>query len=371
MFQDHHALLPDATHDEFARQEFIATLRKRFTTDLWPGTRKVYAEKVLPAFQEKAGREPETAREAYDALNDTFYFRAANLVCRATQELVWDTVGESIERQLDDMIDAAKPKPTDKGTVRTNPDLVIPRYIQSVDIHAMPGNFHTEIREEDDVYAGALYDRGVYVFAFGGLGKQNEGLGATTAGFVKERFPDLKPRRILDLGCGPGFTTLPWKEAYPDAEVHGVDIGAPQIRYAHGRAESLGYEIHYSQQDAANLDFEDGYFDVVCSLLVTHEMPAPHIRAMYKECHRVLASGGIMLHDGGYPPPEKPIDVVMSNWFNDNANEPFAVGMRRLDMDDEIISAGFKPENLFRGQKEAVYLKGHLPPASFIGAIKE
>ena len=370
MFQDRHAVLPHATHDEFARQEFIATVRKRFTTDLWPGTRQVYAEKTLPAFEAKHGRAPVEPREAYDALNDSFYFRAANIVGRAAQEMIWDTVGESIERQLDTLIEEAKPRPGDLGTVRTNPDLKIPRYIEAVDIHAMPGNFHTETRP-DDVYAGALYDRGVHVFAFGGLGGQNEGLGATTAAFVKERFPDLKPRRILDIGCGPGFTTLPWKAAFPDAEVHGVDVGGPQVRYAHGRAESLGYEVHFSQQDGADLDFEDGYFDIVASILVTHEMPAPHIRQLYSECHRVLAKGGVTLHDGGYPPAVAPLDVVMSNWFNDNANEPFAIGMRRLSMDDELVTAGFLRENLFRGQKEPVYLKGHLPPASFIGAIRE
>jgi hypothetical protein len=100
-------------------------------------------------------------------------------------------------------------------------------------------------------------------------------------------------------------------------------------------------------------------------------MPAPHIKAMYAECHRVLAKGGITVHDGGYPPPTEPIDVVMSNWFNDNANEPFATGFRRLDMDEALISAGFPQANLFRGQKAPVYLKGHLPPASFIGAIRE
>lgn len=370
MFQDRHAILPEQTHDEFAREEFISTLRKRFTTEIWPGNRRLYAEKILPSFRQKHGRDPESPREAHDALSETFYFRAGNLVGRAAQELIWDTVGESIERQLDTLIEEARPREGDLGTVRTDPDLPIPRYIQSVDIHAMPGNFHTELGQ-DDVYAGALYDRGVHVFAFGGLGAQNEGLGATTAAFFKERFPDKKPRRILDLGCGPGFTTLPWKEAYPDAEVHGVDVGAPQVRYAHRRAESLGYGIHFSQQDAASLDFPDGYFDVVCSLLVTHEMPAPHIRGMFKECHRVLASGGVTLHDGGYPIPDTPIDQVMSNWFNENANEPFAIGMRRMNMDEELIAAGFKADKLFRGQKEPVYLKGHLPPASFIGAVKE
>jgi SAM-dependent methyltransferase len=246
----------------------------------------------------------------------------------------------------------------------------MPRYIEEVDIHAMPGNFQTETRP-DDVYAGALYDRGVYVFAFGGLGERNDGLGVATASFFKERFPDARPRRILDIGCGAGFTTLPWKEIYPDAEVYGIDIGAPMVRYAHARAESFGIPVHFSQQDAGAMDFEDGYFDVVVSLLVTHEMPAPHIRAMLKECHRVLAKGGVMLHDGGYPKLPKPIDLIMSNWFNENANEPFAVGLRRFDLDKEFAAAGFPAESIFRGQREPVYLKGQLPPVCFMGAIKD
>ncbi len=370
MFQDNHAVLPQATHDEYAREEFVATLRKRFTTDIWPGNRTFYAEKLLPAFREKFGREPQTVKEAYDLLGKSFYYRAGSLMGRAAQEILWDTVGESVERQLDELIETARPRADDLGTVRTNPDLEIPRYIDAVDIHAMPGNFHTEIRDDDDVYAGALYDRGVYVFSFGGLGQQNEGLGMASAAFVKERFPDLKPRRILDIGCGPGFSTLPWKEIYPDAEVYGIDVSAPQVRYAHGRAESLGYPIHFSQQDAKAMDFEDGYFDVVASMLVTHEMPAPHIRGMFAECHRILAPGGVMLHDGGYPKAQTPIDEVMANWFNENVNEPFAVGMRRMDMDAEMVTAGFAENHLFRGQKAAVYLKGHLPPTSFIGAGK-
>ena len=199
---------------------------------------------------------------------------------------------------------------------------------------------------------------------------RNEGLGATAAAWFRRRFPDRQPRRILDIGCGAGFTTLPWKEIYPDAEVYGIDIGAPMVRYAHARAESFGVPVHFSQQDAGAMDFEDGTFDVICSLLVTHEMPAPHIRAMLRECHRVLASGGIMIHDGGYPPLTNPIDVIMSNWFNENANEPFAVGLRRFDLDKEIPAAGFPAESIFRDRTEPVYLKDQLPPVSFIGAIK-
>jgi SAM-dependent methyltransferase len=249
MFQEQHAALPAATHDEFARQEFCGSLRKLFTTELFPGGADVYYKRQLPAFEAKQGRAPNSPQEVKRLTDESFYFRGANVVGRAAQELVWDTVGESIERQLDALNERAKPKDSDLGTLRLNPDMDIPKYIDAVDIHVMPGNFHTEI-DKDDVYAGALYDRGVHVFSFGGLGAQNEGLGVAQAALIRERFPDFKPKRILDVGCGPGFTTLPWKDYFRDAEVHGIDVGAPQVRHAHARAEALGVEAHFSQQKA-------------------------------------------------------------------------------------------------------------------------
>lgn len=370
MFQQVHAALPTTTHDEFARQEFCASLRKVFTTELFPGVKDVYQAAVLPAFVAKHGREPVSPREAKQAMDDNFYYRGANIIGRAAQELVWDVVGESIERQIDTLNAIAKAKPGDLGTVRTDPDLNMPRYMNAVDIHVMPGNFHTEL-SEDDVLAGALYDRGVYVFSFGGLGERNEGLGEAEALLIKERYPDFKPRRILDVGCGPGFTTLPWKRHFPEAEVHGVDLGAPQVRYAHARAEGLGVEAHFSQQDGTATDFPNGHFDLVTSMLVTHECPGPVIRSLFKEAHRLLAPGGIMLMDGAAAKAADPFTELMTSWFGMNANEPFSAGFKALDYPKAVADAGFAPDRYFTAEREPVYLKGQLPPIAFFGAIRD
>ena len=369
MFQLDHAALPKATHDEFAREEFCASLRKVFTTELFPGASDVYYKKVLPEFEHRHGRAPGSPKEAKAAMEESFYFRGMNVVGRAAQELLWDVVGESIERQADDLSALAKPKPGELGTLRLNPDLEIPRYIDAVDIHVMPGNFHTELAD-DDVFAGALYDRGVYVFSFGGLGEKNDGLGVAQALLIKERFPDFKPRRILDVGCGPGFTTLPWKDHFPEAEVHGIDVGAPQVRYAHARAEALGSEVHFSQQNGVATDFPDGHFDLIASMLVTHECPQPVIRGLFKEAHRLLAPGGVMLMDGGAAKPNDAYAEMMNHWFGMNANEPFSTGFKALDMREAVVGAGFAPSDYFTAQREPVYLKGQLPPISFFGAVK-
>ncbi|MBA2934802.1 class I SAM-dependent methyltransferase [Sphingomonas sp. CGMCC 1.13654] len=358
MAQTRHAVLPEQTHDEAAREEYCGTLRKFFTETLWPGTREVYAGLERPRFEREHGRPPMNVREVKQAIEHSFYYRASNLVGRCAQELLWDTVGESIERQLPALRAKAKPRSEARGSVRINPDLAIPRYVDSVDIHVMPGNFHTE-RGEDDVYAGALYDRGVYHFAYGGMGPENDKLGVAMAGWLKSRFPDFQPKRILDMGCGPGFSTLPWKQAYPDAEVHGIDIGAPTIRYAHARAESLGVPVHFSQQDAVQTDFADGSFDLVTSCLLTHEMPVHLIRRMFAETYRLLGAGGMSLIDGGAPPADGPEEEFFTTWFNRNANEPFSAGLRNLDLAEAFATAGFPADAFFTsGARDAVYLKG-------------
>jgi SAM-dependent methyltransferase len=358
MFQTQHDVLPDNTHDEFAREEFCGSLRKFFSEQLWPGNQQVYAGKQLPEFQKRHGRAPENRAEMKALMEETFYYRASNLLGRCAQELLWDTVGESVERQLPELIEKAKtPAAKPVGSLELHPEMPMPRYIEAVDIHVMPGNFQTELTE-DDVYAGALYDRGVYYFSYGSAGPENESVGVAMVEYIKEQFPDFKPKRILDVGCGVGFSTTPWKRAFPDAEVYGCDVGAPMVRYAHKRAESFGLPIHYSQQNGAHINFPDGFFDIVTSCLVNHEAPVGVIKDLFKEGHRILAKGGIYFTEGGPRDPMPADRAFLGDWFSHNVNEPFAFGLRRLNYETAFIEAGFTADGFFvSGSRPPAYMK--------------
>ena len=217
---------------------------------------------------------------------------------RIIQEFTWDTVGESIERQLPSLIERARrirERPSKFGTLRLDPDLAAPRYLNAVDIHAMPGGYHSEI-VEDDVYAGALYDRGVYLFILGGLGANNEDYGDSLISFLAHNFADLRPRRILDIGCTVGASTLPFARRFPEADVHAIDVAAPPLRYGHARAELLGTAIHFSQQNAERTDFEDHSFDLIVSHGMAHETSNRALRNIFAECFRLLRPGGLMVH---------------------------------------------------------------------------
>lgn len=80
---------------------------------------------------------------------------------------MWDYVGSSVERQLPALLDRAKQvTASPKGSLHLDADLPLPRYLTAVDIHCMPGNYTTDL-VDGDVFAGALYDRSVYLFAMG------------------------------------------------------------------------------------------------------------------------------------------------------------------------------------------------------------
>lgn len=350
-----HAVLPRASHDELARQEFVRSMRLQVTGPLTAGNRVVYEQQAAPAFVRRHRRSPGNRSEVAEAMEREPYYQAWSALMRTTQEMLWDSVGASVERQLPALITKAKPPRRQLGSLRLAPGLPMPRYIEAVDIHVMPGNFQTEFAP-DDVYAGALYDRGVYVFMMGHLGSNNEALGTLLCGFVRGDLPDFKPKRILDMGCSVGHSTLPYVEAFPDAEVYGLDVGAPMLRYAHARAESLGKAVHYVQGNAEATDFPEGHFDLVVSHLLMHECPLPTIRLIFRESHRLLAPGGIMLHGDAPPADDVPYDQWLMGWNAHNNNEPFSPASREFDFEREAVAAGFRPQDLIVFGRRGLYL---------------
>eukprot|EP01037_Dinobryon_pediforme_P031703 gene31703-36318_t len=141
-----------------------------------------------------------------------------------------------------------------------------------------------------------LYDRGVYLYAMGYTGPLNDDMGRSVCNYIKRKLGGFTPRRILDMGCTVGHSTLPYKELFPEAEVWGIDVAGPQMRYAHARAAGLGREVNFAQMNAEATSFPDGYFDLVVSHILLHETSGKAMPKIFEECARVLSPGGYMIH---------------------------------------------------------------------------
>jgi SAM-dependent methyltransferase len=339
------------THDEAARQGYVAKMRKVIMADMAEEMRHVYDTAVEPTVTAKTGEAPSDAIAVRKAMESNSYYRFWSSMRFNAQEMVWGSVLDEVERDLPDMVDAADQaarKSPAGGTLRLNPDLDIPKAVSSLDIHLMPGCFHTEFTDKD-VSVGAIYARGTQVFS-GGLRKtKNPGKGGVAdsiAHYLRLKYPNFKPKRILDLGCTIGSNLFPYQSAFPDAELYGVDVGAPVLRYGHARAESRGITAHFSQQNAESLDFEDGMFDLVVSSFFFHEIAVPSTKKILKEVHRILAPGGVTIHMELPPSSTKdPYYNFFLDWDAYNNHEPHYAAFRKQDPVALLVGAGFTPES--------------------------
>jgi SAM-dependent methyltransferase len=343
--------LAQPTHDELARQQFVSMLRKRVMVDMAGKMRQVYDGEVEPAFRAEKGRAPADGREVRRAMLPNPYFKAWSALRYTAQEMTWWSVLPQVERNLPKLVARVQqigPRNRVGGTLRLDPDVEIPREVSELDIHLMPGCYHTE-HGADDVAQGALYTYGTSVFGSGlKLATWRGGVAASIARWLAIAHPELRPLKLLDLGCTTGSNLFPYLEVFPGCEGYGVDIGAPLLRYAHARAETLGHKVHFSQQRAEKLDYPDATFDVVCSSFFLHEIPVKSTRQVLRECYRVLKPGGIMVHMELPPSSETdPYYTFYLDWDAYYNNEPHYAAFRALDLRKEVLAAGFAGDAYF------------------------
>lgn len=337
-----HPMLPKATHDEAARQEFTKSFKGFIQGTLLPGLTPIYKARVSKAFERDNGRAAQDRRDIRQGMVKDLYFQHYAAMNRVAQELLWESVAVSIDRQLPELNAKAKElSASTKAQLEIPEGFIPPRYVTAVDIHCMPGGYCREVAPQD-ISVGALYDRGVYLYSMGYTGPDNDDMGRSVCNYLKRHMPDFQPRRILDMGCTVGHSTLPYKEIFPDAEVWGIDVGGPVIRYAHARAAGMGYEVNFAQMNAEETSFPDGHFDLVVSHILLHETSGKAMPRVFAEAHRVLAPGGLMIH-ADLPPfdlmdPFTQFILDNETWYN---NEPFWGAMREMDQYALAEKAGF------------------------------
>lgn len=112
--------------------------------------------------------------------------------------------------------------------------------------------------------------------------------------------------RVLDLGCGTATLTLLIKQAYPEAEVIGLDGDPKVLEIARAKVAGFGLAITFDEGMSFNLPYPDNSFDRVFSGLLFHHLTREDKARTLKEIHRVLVPGG-ELHVADWGKPSKPL----------------------------------------------------------------
>jgi SAM-dependent methyltransferase len=345
--QFQHAALPKASHDERARQEFTKSLKQFVQQGLLPGLGPVFQGRAAKAFEKEHGKSPADRWDIRKAMVKDIYFQHYAATNRIAQEILWEAVIGSMERQMPELLESAKSlSAASSAPLESSTDFAVPRYVSEIDIHCMPGGYASEA-DGDDIAAGALYDRGVYLYAMGYMGPNNDDMGRSVCNYINRKLGGFKPTRILDMGCTVGHSTVPYKELFPQAEVIGIDVGGPCVRYAHARAKALGHDVAFMQRTAEDTGFEPESFDLIVSHILLHETSGQAMPRIFRECHKLLKPGGYMIH-ADLPPfdlmdPFTQFILDNETYYN---NEPFWGAMRDKDQIRMAEDAGFPKDSI-------------------------
>ena len=166
-----------------------------------------------------------------------------------------------------------------------------------------------------------------------------------------EWFGNLKGKKILGLACGGGqqmpvFTAL-------GAECTVFDYSEKQLESERLVAEREGYSINIIRGDMTKpLPFSDDTFD-----LIFHPVSncyVKDVKAIWKECRRVLKPGGILLsgvdHYINYIVDDSERNIVNSLPFDPLVNEEHR---KQLERDNAGFQFSHTLEEQINGQLEA------------------
>ena len=109
--------------------------------------------------------------------------------------------------------------------------------------------------------------------------------------------------RVLDVGCGTGYTTEAVLKRLGIGEVDGIDMTFQQLRKAARRLNPERAMVNLSRGDAENLPFKNEAFDAIVSFGALEYFPHP--KSALQEMARVVKPGGRVVVGG----PE-------SEWFS-------------------------------------------------------
>ncbi|WP_409020594.1 class I SAM-dependent methyltransferase [Brevundimonas vesicularis] len=340
-----HTMLARQSPDEMAQQRFVLAVKRHVMGKLRPDIGTVYELEAEPKWRAEHGQSPKDRFEAEAALNATSHYRFTKALDRAAQEMMWQTIGETVYRErprLEALSQILTTGPDRLGSLTLNPDFRIDPVYRDCHIHLQPEGYCPPDNGKS-VTAGAFYESGGRLYSMGrGIGKEDSKAGAVIA-WLETLRPGWKPKRILDMGCSAGGASTVYAKAFPEAEIHAIDLGESMLRYAHARAEALKVPVHFRQASATETGYATGSFDLVVSHNILHEMSGDARRGMAVESLRLLTPDGLCIHQD--------VDLLLHDrevweqaeraYDDDYNNEPFWIEYTTCDFTSELKDSGF------------------------------
>lgn len=328
------------TLEQESVMDFTEGFKRWNQTDMGGRDARRHYSKFLEARGLPSGQTDLPYEECYQILLEDPHFEAAIRFNRSSQALMWDRAMQAFHGQADKYLSLMEATDSSgPGSLELNPNMHLPDYTVH-EIHAQPGGY------VGDPFAGWVYHWALTQAFYQGRNQFDEAFLSTAQDCPKPADGEVK--RILDVGTGAGLGAMAYKERFPNAEVWGIDVGGPMVRYGHYEAVQRGLDVHYAQRLAEDTKFPDNYFDIVSDYLVFHEVTHEAAKKIVPEIHRILRPGGIFYHDDSVTEGNPNIPVPQSVydrawlWVDHRHNiEPWIPEYRESDFPGIMRKAGF------------------------------
>jgi len=90
---------------------------------------------------------------------------------------------------------------------------------------------------------------------------------------LEELWRKAGPESILDVGCGEGVLTAQWADQLGSGRIVGIDLDDPKLKAEWDRRQRAN--LDYRVEDATNLSFSNGEFDMATAIEVLEHVPDP------------------------------------------------------------------------------------------------
>ena len=321
-----------------SHDDFLTSFRTFVNGDLT----RLASKRAHDILEEKGldPRAPMDRKEALDLLSKDPVIATRFRAWTSTQKMTWKNFVDEFHANGDKYL--AEMEATDNagpGTLELNPGIE-PEYTKH-EVHMQPGGY------VGDPFAGHIYHYGTNNFH---MGRNDQDEAKRRMARAVPMPEDSQVNRVLEQGCSIGQTTMGLKERFPNAEVWGIDVGGPMVRYGHMRAVDLGVDINLAQRLAEDSKFQDGYFDIVMSNILHHEVTLEVSKKIVREAFRVLRPGGVYYPvdfytggmGGGMSKPSTGWEQVRWWWTHRWNQEPWYYEYVELDFPGEMEKAGFQ-----------------------------
>jgi ubiquinone/menaquinone biosynthesis C-methylase UbiE len=214
---------------------------------------------------------------------------------------------------------------------------------REVDLERYPAYFRRNFHWQTDGYfskrSAAIYDVAVEFLFLGTADVMRRQVIPPVSRMVRQRGNDL---RVLDVACGTGRTLLQLALAHPRLRYYGLDLSPYYLQYARELLADVE-DISLVAENAERMPFKEGFFDVVTSVHLFHELPRDARRNVYREMFRVLRPGGtVVIQDSAQLSDSGELAFFLGR-FSREFHEPYHRDYSADDIAEALCEVGFEP----------------------------